>query len=253
VAALDREGLLAFRDRIYTAGNGVLAIFGAVPAAEAAELAEKHLGPLPPGERLIPPELSASPPAAREEEGVKQGAEQEAVLLGFPGPEISHPDRYPLEILAEYFSGLNSPLFLKIRAREGLVYSVGAFQVLGLLPGGFVFYAETAPGEGRKVAELIREEIRRFQEEGIGAGELGVLQNKLIGQHLFAQEENDALAFTASLDELYGLGSGSYREYPDRIREVTPEKLKEVAKKYLLAEDYALVTVGPREPGEGKD
>jgi len=245
VAALAREALVSHWRRIYCGNNSVIAVFGDVRTAEAVSLAERFLGHLRPGERLeveIPP-----PPAAaiRRESGEKQGVRQEAVLLGFPGVSVDDPDRYPLEVLAEYFSGLSSPLFLSVRVRAGLAYAVGAYQVLGLIPGGFVFYAETVPGEGERVASLILEEIERLRREGIPPEELELARRRLVGQDLFRREDNDSLSFSASLDELYGLGYAVGEDYAEKIEAVTPERVKEVAEKYLGEEDYALVTVGP--------
>jgi len=97
------------------------------------------------------------------------------------------------------------------------------------------------------VVDMIYEEIRRVQSEGITPAELEVISSRLIGQHLFSMEENSSLAFSASLDELYGLGYENWTKYPEKIREVTPEMVKNVALEYLLEDDYALVIVGPRQ------
>ena len=50
---------------------------------------------------------------------------------------------------------------------------------------------------------------------------------------------------------IYNLGLGYYAEYSKRVEAVTPENVKEVAKKYLLPEKMLVVAVGDRKVIEG--
>ncbi|MCX6348583.1 MAG: pitrilysin family protein, partial [Candidatus Aureabacteria bacterium] len=248
VGRLGRDALEEFYRTYCCGSNGVVAIFGDVDPERTLALATKLLGDLPEG---APARLAGRhplpAPEAREKTETKAGAEQAVLMLGFPGVDVKSPDRYPLEVLSGIFTGLGSELFIRVRDEMGLAYYLGAYEILGLDPGGYIFYAGTVPGKTDAVLKEIRAEIERVREGGVTEEELKRNQDRLIGRHEFGLQSNDDLAFTAALDELYGLGCGRYREYEEKIRAVTAEDIKRVARQYLRDDSCALVIVQPEQ------
>jgi zinc protease len=251
VRRIDRAALEEY-SRAYGCGrNGVLAVFGDVDPERALDLAGRAFADLPEGKaaELAGRHPLPSSPAANITE-VKPGAEQAVLMVGFPGVDVKSPDRYPLEVLSSIFTGLGSELFVRVRDEMGLAYYLGAYEILGLDPGAYVFYAGTVPGKTDTVLREIRSEIKRVQDVGVTEEELRRNQDRLIGRREFGLQSNDGLAFTVALDELYGLGYDRYREYEEKIRAVTAEDLGRVAREYLGEDRCAVVVV---QPEEGKD
>jgi len=203
---------------------------GELGEGEKAQLAGRH-------------ELPLGPP--RERAGTKKGIEQTVLLLGFPGTDVSSPDRYSLELLSSIFSGLGETLFGKVRGELGLVYYIGAYQLLGLDPGAFIFYAGTVAGKSDEVVSEIWKEIDRIRRDGVTGEELDRNKNRLLGQHEFKFQTNSEQAFQAGLDELYGLGYGASREYSSRIKAVTAGELRQAANTYFRDDDFTLAIVEP--------
>lgn len=246
VASLSREDIAGFRDRHLTAANGVLAVFGDVdPEAILPEI-RRYFGDLPSGERLDPAGRSAPPPSGRREEVVaKEDISQSVIYQGFPGTAVGDPDRYALEFLGSIFSGLSAPLFARVRIEGGMAYYVGAYQILGLDPGAFVFYAGTVPGKEEPVLEAFRDEIERARKGEFSPEELERVRNRLLGEFSFDRQTSGQRALAAALDELYGLGYDNWRLYPERIGSLTADDLSRVARKYLSPEDSAVAIVEP--------
>lgn len=251
VAELSREELAAFRDRVLTASNGVLAVFGDLDPAEILPVIRELFGELPAGERLEPAGRYPSPPSG-ERTGVlaKEEITQSVIFQGFGGAAVSNPDRYALEFLGSIFSGLSAPLFARVRIEGGMAYYVGAYQILGLDPGAFVFYAGTVPGKEEEVLEAFRSEAERAREGEFLPGELERVRNRLLGQFSFGRQTAGQRAFSAALDELYGLGYDNWRHYEKRISGLTAGDLARAAQKYFTGEDYAVAIV---EPAAGED
>lgn len=253
VEGLQRGDLLHFYQRYCRASNGVLAVFGDIETETLLPTVEKYLGKLPEGERAqISGIHGFPPPSVRLRQEEKEGIAQVVLLLGFPGVDFYHPDRYPLEVLASVVSGLASPLFGKVRGDMGLAYYVGGFQRVGLDPGAFVFYAGTVPGKSEEVVSAIWEEVGRLKKEGVGEEELERNKNLLRARHQFELQANSGLAFKSALDELYGLGCADYKNYQSRIDKVSADDLRRVANKYFSDGNYVLVVIRP-EGEEGKD
>ena len=252
VGKLNQQALLDFHKKYITARNGVIAVFGNVKAAEVKALLEKQLEKLPAGE----PELVNLPlpkplekPLAVEEN--KQKA-QAILMVGYLGADMFSPDRHALELIEEASSDLGSRFFIRIREKMGLAYFVGASQLPGLVPGPFVFYLGTSPAKVEQVKAELLDEISKLAHDGLTQEELTRAKEKLIGQQEIRNQSNDAFAYAAALDELYGLGFDNYKKQKEAVEKITLEDVKKVANKYFADQPSILATVRPQPKPEAK-
>jgi len=69
---------------------------------------------------------------------VKKLAKAQAhLVVGFLGARLSDPLRWPLEVLSTVLSGQGGRLFVELRDKRSLAYSVTSFSVEGVDPGSF--------------------------------------------------------------------------------------------------------------------
>ena len=245
VANLQRDPLLAFHREWVTGCNGVLAVFGAVKALEVKACVEKILGELPAGTpALEKPDPTPVLPESCRVEMAKQ-KEQAIVLVGDRGLDIFSPERYALELIEEASSDLGSRFFVRIREKLGLAYFVGATQMLGLVPGTFVFYLGTDPAKVEAVTAEFQDEIRALGNEGLTPEELTRAKAKLLGQEALRNQSNDAFAHACALDELYGLGFEESTRLRERIEAVTLEEIRGVARRIFCEAPSVLAVVRP--------
>jgi zinc protease len=245
VASLGRDALLGFHRQWVTGRNGVIAVFGAVKALEVKAWVEKTLGALPAGEALL---LQPEPTPVLAEScrvGQHKPKEQAIVMVGYRGLDIFSPERYALELIEEASSDLGSRFFVRIREKLGLAYFVGATQMLGLVPGSFVFYLGTDPAKVEAVTAEFIDEIRDLALEGLTPGELSRAKAKLLGQEALRNQSNDAFAHACALDELYGLGFEESTRLRERIEAVTLDDIRAVARKLFHEAPSVLAVVGP--------
>lgn len=245
VARLTRDHLLAFRDRHLVGKNGVIAVFGNVDAAEVKALVERELGALLPGE----PALAAPPQPAplaqpREAEEIMDKA-QAILMVGYHGVDLFSPDRAAMELIDEACSDLGSRFFIRIREELGLAYFVGTSHAAGLARGPFVFYLGTDPQKLTAVRAEFLDEIRNLATHGLTAEELARAREKLLGQQDIRNQSNDAFAFAAALDELYGLGFAHYRELRRQVEAVTLDDVRRVARKHFADQPAVTAIVRP--------
>ncbi len=247
LASLSRDDLLAFRDRLLVAGNGVISVFGNVRAAEVKEIFEQTLARMTPGELALTG-LPVSPVLGETLAVDEQKEKAQAVLMvGFRGADMFSPDRYALELIDEASSDLGSRFFIRIREEMGLAYYVGANQMQGLVPGLFAFYLGTDPQKLGPVQAALLDEIDQLARHGLTNEELLRAKKKLIGQQRISNQSNDSFGYMAALDELYGLGFAHYQELEREVNLVTVADVQRVAAKYFQ-QPYILVTVRPAPP-----
>ena len=247
VAALSREELEEFRKRYVAGRNGVLSVFGDVKAEAVKALAEKIFGALPCGESALENPPQAAPlPGSQQVEEYKEKS-QAIVMVGYRGTDLFSPDRHALELIDEACSDLGSRFFIRIREKLGLAYFVGSSQVVGLVPGPFVFYLGTDPAKVEAVKAEFLDEIRTLATEGLTAEELQRAKEKLLGQQDLRNQSNDTFAYACALDELYGLGFDDYKRLRQQIESLTLDEVKAVSRKYFDGTPSVLAVVRPAE------
>src|SRR5205085_7673780 len=65
---------------------------------------------------------------------------QAHLVLGFPGVRLADELRWPLEVLSAVLSGQGGRLFVELRDKKSLAYSVTSFSMEGIDPGYFAVY-----------------------------------------------------------------------------------------------------------------
>ncbi len=245
LASLGREDLLAFQRRFVVARNAVIAVFGNVKADEIRAQIEAAFSALPEGElQLAQPSVAAPLTESALAERIED-KEQAVLMVGYRGVGIASEDRCALELIDEASSDLGSRFFVRIREELGLAYFVGSSQLLGLAPGMFAFYLGTDPLKVDLVRAALTDEIHHLATEGLTEVELQRAQKKYLGKRAIAHQSNSSLAYTAALDELYGLGFRYHEELAAQVEKITHEEVRAVARKYFDGKPAVTVIVRP--------
>lgn len=180
---------------------------------------------------------------------VPMAREQVHVFLGHLGIARQHPDFYTLSVLDHILGtgpGFTSRCSKKLRDEQGLCYSVsaGITASAGELPGMFTAYIGTSPEHRQRAIEGFLAEIRRIREEVPSEQELQDVKDYLTGSFVFAFERNSNLAAYAIRVKRFGLGFDYLHRYPDLIRAVTVEQVREAALRHLHPDRLAIVSAG---------
>lgn len=175
----------------------------------------------------------------------RAGSVQAELRMGRPAPDRLDKDYVPLSVLNNLLGGgASSRLFSEIREKQGLAYHVSS-SFSSLVEGGIL--ALTTQVAMDRVGEAVlglRHEIRRLVEEKIPASELTSVHNYMNGTFVLRLESHGSLANQISGIELLGLGDDYLDTYTERVAAVTAEQLREIAGRYFVPEDYALVVAG---------
>ncbi len=248
IREISRDDLLGYYQRYVQPNRMVLSIVGDVVAEEiAGEIAERidaarfaggavHTGPDP-----------APAAAARQHRYVScQLPKQQAyVVIGFPGTTVHDPSRHAFDILSGVLSGQGGRLFLELRDRQSLAYSVFSQGVVGLDPGAYTFQIATSPDKIEAAVRGLWTEAQRLCEELVTEAEDARARQYLLGHHDIQLQRYGSRAFLMALDELYGLGYGVYRHYAEELAGVSREDMRAVAAATFAPENATMVIVRP--------
>ena len=135
-------------------------------------------------------------------------------MIGFRGLRVGDPDRFALELVTQLLSGQGGRLFLELRDRRSLAYSVAATNLEGVAPGTFTVYIATAPEKRAEAEARLLEQLDELVQRAPAPGELERAQRFLVGNFAIDQQRNAVHAAHVSLDALYGLGRRRGRALP---------------------------------------
>lgn len=243
IKKITRRDLIYIYQKFCLGQVPVLAVFGNIDRDEVARLVEKNFGFLNRNKgkfKQIP--LPAYATSHRE---VTLPRKQSIVVLGFPGVSVKDKDRFSIDVITTALSGQSGRLFNAIREQKGYAYYVGAFQILGLVPGAIVFYAGTVPENVREVKRIMEEEIYRLKEGFLSDEEIEKAKENLIGKKRISLQTNRGFAFESALNELYGLGYDFYLRYEQNIRKIDKARIREIASKYFKPEKISYIIINP--------
>ncbi|MEZ6038555.1 MAG: pitrilysin family protein [Planctomycetota bacterium] len=175
--------------------------------------------------------------------------EQVHVFLGHVGVRRTDPDFYALSVMDHILGtgpGFTSRCSRHLRDELGLCYSVsaGITASAGEEPGTFTAYIGTSPEHRQKAIDGFLAEIRRIREEPPSAQELADVKQYLTGSFVFALERNSNLAAFAIRARRFGLGFDFLQRYPDIVRSITAEQIRDVAFKHLHPDRLVAVSAG---------
>lgn len=245
VSIFDPEMLRRHASRLVRANRGALSVVGDIDPERVLRLAEDRLSGLPHTDDVLPtPSLEGRPTGIRESTLIKDRA-QAHLVIGFRGLTLDDPDRYALELIAQMLAGQGGRLFLELRDRQSLAYTVSASNVEGLAPGHFTFYIATAPEKLDRAREGILEEIERLTRDEPDRESLERAIRYGTGSFAINSQRNHSRAAHIALDSIYGLGADFTEGYPSALQQVTPSEVLRVARRVFRTDAYTTSAVHP--------
>ncbi len=243
ISGLLRSDLVNFYKEIIVPSNVVIAVVGDVEPSmveqmieqKTADIIAKKFEPVKLESEVVPDKLRRAV--------VYKEKEQAHIVIGFLGSTIYDKDRYALELLSVILGGQSGRLFVDLRDKKSLAYTVSSFQVDGLEKGYFAIYLSCSQHKVAQSESAIFEEISQLIKNGVTTDELEKAKNYLMGIHSIEMQEYATRAYMYSLDELYGLGYDYHKKYLDIIKSVSINDIKDVVTRYINLENAVVATL----------
>ena len=243
VDKITKEEVINSYKKILQTGRKSLALVGDI---EEKGLLEKYLGILP--ESTDNNSDITEPNTLKQDyaEIIKKDANQAQILQGWRVGTIGDKE-YPVLMLLNIIlgaSGLSSRLFLELREKKGLAYTVRTSYETHLKSAVFSIYIGTEPGNIQTSIEGFKEEIEKIKTIPVGEEELHNAKNNLIGKQQFLSETNSQQANIMAYYSIMGKSFDYRNTVIEQIKQVTSEDIQACANKYFT-DDYVLAIIKP--------
>lgn len=241
IRGLNREDALAFYKRFYTPNNAILVVAGDVEPTEVLKLAQDTYGKVPQtaptAERVRPKE--PTPRAERRlvlaDGRVGQASLSRAYLV--PSYRQDPKESVALDVLAQILGGGSTGrLYRQLVVGQGLAAGAGAwYQSTALDDTRFGISASPRPGvEMDKLEAALDKVIADFIASGPDASELERAKTRLVADAIYAQDNQATLARLYGASLATGATVDDVKAWPDAVKKVTAEDVKEAARRYLI-------------------
>lgn len=122
----------------------------------------------------------------------------------------------------------------KIREEEGGTYGVSTSLSISDFPKGetlLQIYFDTDPEKKEKLNNIVRDELLKIAENGPDPEHYSKTVDNMLKRHMENRQEN--AYWLVVLDNYYYRGLDSYTDYTTNVQSITPEKVRDFAKKLL--------------------
>ncbi len=167
---------------------------------------------------------------------VKNDAKQAQIFKGMI-VDTQFSEDYPKIVVMNNIlgsSGLSSRLFVELRDKQGLAYTVRSALEPLRHSSLFYFYIGTEPKNIEKSLEGFKIEAGKMAKDYVSDIELSGAKQNILGRLEYFSQTNMQLASIAGYDYIMGLGLNYEEKYKEMLNKVTKEDVLNIAQKYLL-------------------
>ena len=233
VERLSREALLAHYREAFQPERMVLAVSGQVPRERVAKRAERLFSRLA-RSAGAPAPAAAGPAPAGGRRVVAWPARQAQILIGYLGPGLADPTYPAMRVLGAVLGGgMSGRLFVEIRDKRGLAYSIGVLTPYRTGPAFFVTYLGTARQNVAAAEAAVLEELERIRTAPVSADELARGKAYLLGNLAMDRRTNARRAWHLAFFEAVGAGWDFPDRYARAVEAVTAAEVAATAQRYL--------------------
>lgn len=237
IDSIKKEDVKADYDDILATSKKIISVAGDFDREKLMNVLEKHFGKMTQNNDFS----SKIPNVTLEKDKLaiveKDDAKQAQILEGWLCPTYSDKEYATLCVMNSILgsSGLSSRLFLELREKQGLAYTVRTVFEPKAKCGTFSIYIGTEPQNIKTAIDGFKVEIEKIKTIPVGEEELNNAKNNVIGKRGFYFETNALISSVTGMYEAQGLGCDYEEKFINSIKNVTSEDILKCAQKCFSA------------------
>ncbi len=245
IRAFTRKDFALYLKRNYVPANTVVCVAGSFSADRVLAKIRKDFGRLAASSAPTYAPYAAVQTAPRIAIKEKK-TDQTQLMLGVPAYPYEHRDEYALAVLTTILGGgMSSRLFLEVREKRGLAYSVHAWADKYPDTGYFVVQAGVEHAKLEKTITTILAEFKKIKRLPVAQSELDKAKSYIKGTLTLSLETSDEIAQSATTSLLAVGRIRPLEEIIKGIDRVSAHDVQRVAKDILKTSSLNLAIIGP--------
>jgi zinc protease len=234
------KDLLDFKTKSLYANGGIAVIAGAADPdvwLKRLEMWEQAMGK----KSNAADRVELKPLTSSRHHFISLDKEQSHLILGYRGLAVNSSERFVMDLLQSILAGQGGRLFMELRDKESLAYSVSPMAMKGLGGGYFGGYIACSPEKVTKARDLMVREFEKMATTLVPEDELMRSKRYLVGSHDIDLQRNSAISSAILFDEIYGNDSDLNFKVKDVYWNITAEQVRALAKKIFSGPSVSVV------------
>ncbi len=236
----------------YAPNNLTVVVVGDVRPMQVYEQVQRYLVPIE--KRQLPPRRPRreAPQSGERRAELLAPAVQPYILIGYRVPSLKDPDaRTDADSLAMLVSilasGQTSRLYSRLVLEETVALSIGAgYDGHSRFDDLLVIYGISAENVDINTLEgAIYRELEKLKTELVSEEELKLARIRITAQSVYKLDSVTGLARAFGSLETSGFSWKEAFDFPERLKAVSPQQIREVAQKYLVPRGRTVAILKP--------
>jgi zinc protease len=250
VNKVTRDKLAKFHSEYYAPNNAILGVVGDVDYDSIVPLIKKYFG----GWKSHPVTDSNLPPVPKQAAAKvvlvdRPDSVQTNIVAGDYALRRNDPDYIPLTVTNHILGGGPAArLFLDLREEKGYTYGAYSYFRSDIYPGPWMASTEVRTKVTDGSMEALMDEFKKIRDEDVPGKELDEARRAIVASFALSLEQPSTLLHAWLTVDYYKLSQDYWDQYPEEVAKVTPQVVKETARKYIDLDHLQVVCVG-----NGKD
>lgn len=244
----------AWYEAWYAPNNAILVVAGDVEPEAVFSLAEKYFGAIE--ARALP---ARKPRAEPEQTGirrvvVKAPSRLPTMTMAYHAPRLADVEGdwepYALSILAGVLDGYSAARLERELVRNARVANSVSSDYDGLRRGPGAFFVSFTPAQGKTVEDVERawrNQLELLVSEGVRDDELQRVKSQVVASQVYSEDSVYGQAARIGRMRSLGLPHDAATTITERLRGVTSEQVREVARKYLIDDKLTVAVLVPED------
>ena len=184
------------------------------------------------------------PPEGRRE-FIPLQREQAHIFIGLPAGGFDCREHIPLKMLTSYLGGQSSELFVDIRDKKGLCYSICPVHHMAIEGGYWGVYLASGHDKVQTAIKSVKEILNRIRDRGIPREEFKRTKKMIEGQNFLNLQTNEDYASAYSLPVLHDLSIDYFHQRNLDIKDMAYEQFNSILQDFF-SDHWNQIIVGPR-------
>ncbi len=172
-------------------------------------------------------------------------SQQANIVLGFKAPSFNSRGYFSFRVLNTLLNGMGGKLFIELREKKSLAYSVFAAHDAGALAGIYQIYIGCAPAKATEAKRELLKVLGSFAQGKITSQELQRAKTYMIGLYEVGFQSNRSQVSSYARYQMSGWGAPWVEKFPELIRKVRLQDVQDAARNYLGVPEKTWVFLTP--------
>lgn len=247
------DDLKQWYETYYSPNNAILVVVGDVDTDEVFALAEKYFAPIKPFPNLVVKKRTERAQRSTKRVDLIVPAKTAYINMAFKVPVINTAketwEPYALELMSGILDGGDSTrLNQELVKGQQLAASAGTgYYANSRLDNLFIL--DGTPAKGKNIQQLeqaLLTEIDKLKQAPVSNEELERVKNQIVAAAVYEKDSIFYQAMKIGQAEASGVGWKTEAKYVQRIREITPAQIQQVAQKYFVPKNMTVAVLDPQ-------